>query len=745
MIDMDVLVRLHICKRLGDVDTWVAMGPERQQVRAMAGTAQINLEGPERLQRLEEEFHGLRESFREQRLVVEAMSRDFLRFTTWGVGRLGQLLDVSGKVNTAAEVMKKLFKVVNAARVKSLYSRILMTVVATLSTEAEYVAVVLKFNGFKISCWTIEFASPKQTALGEDYLNPFMAGSLPKTKWHFITAVSYKLILFGLTIVAAVNLTLLGFDQIMDFLNAHAIQYALVVNPTIYISCIKQFWASTTIKKVNVMVQLYALIDGKKVVITEDAIRQDLHLYDADGVWKFLIHTLVQCVSIMRTAWNEFSCSMASSVICLATCRKFNFSKYIFDSMAAEEREEVKVPNAPTPPSTTSAPSPLLQDPTPTPHATPPASPPQEQPTTTSESSMSLLNILMETRATLSNKVAELEQDKHTQALEILKLKKRAIDADEDITLVDVETQVDMDDELQGRINQDVSAATKDVSAAEPNVFDNEDVTMTMAQTLIKMKAEKAKLLDEQIAKMLHDEEVKKAAARDKQEKDDLERAQVLQKQYDDKEENIDWNAVAEKIKEKHLENIRKYQSLKRKPVSIAQARKNMIIYLKNMAGYKMEHFRGMNYDKVMYPIIDWEIQSEGSRTYWKIIRVVKEKFSSAVPNVDKEKALWVKLKRLFKPDADDVLWKLQRYMHYPITWKLYTNCGVHQVSSTTRRHDMFMLTEKYCPLSNGVMTLMLNAKLQVEEDSEMARDLVMKIFIEANKPKSKSLDTSFK
>nr|GEX23938.1 hypothetical protein [Tanacetum cinerariifolium] len=38
-------------------------------------------------------------------------------------------------------------------------------------------------------------------------------------------------------------------------------------------------------------------------------------------------------MSAKRTAWNEFSSSMASVVICLATGRKFNFSKYIFDSM----------------------------------------------------------------------------------------------------------------------------------------------------------------------------------------------------------------------------------------------------------------------------------------------------------------------------------------------------------------------------------------------------------------------------
>nr|GEX87586.1 hypothetical protein [Tanacetum cinerariifolium] len=103
---------------------------------------------------------------------------------------------------------------------------------------------------------------------------------------------------------------------------------------------------------------------------------------------------------------------------------------------------------------------------------------------------------------------------------------------------------------------------------------------------------------------------------------------------------------------------------------------------------------------------------------------LVKEKSGSAVPSVDKEKALWVELKRLFEPDVDDVLWRLQRYMHAPLTWKLYTDCGVHHVSST-RGHGIFMLTEKDYPLSNGVMILMLSGKLQVEEDNEMARDIV--------------------
>ncbi|GJY34961.1 hypothetical protein Tco_0419430 [Tanacetum coccineum] len=35
-----------------------------------------------------------------------------------------------------------------------------------------------------------------------------------------------------------------GFEQIVEFLNAHPIKYALTVNPTIYTSCIEQFWTT---------------------------------------------------------------------------------------------------------------------------------------------------------------------------------------------------------------------------------------------------------------------------------------------------------------------------------------------------------------------------------------------------------------------------------------------------------------------------------------------------------------------
>ncbi|GJS81440.1 hypothetical protein Tco_0747981 [Tanacetum coccineum] len=74
-----------------------------------------------------------------------------------------------------------------------------------------------------------------------------------------------------------------GFEQIMDFLNAHPIKYALTVNPTIYTACIEQFWATAKVKIVNREVQIQALVDKKKVIITETSVRSDLQLEDAEG------------------------------------------------------------------------------------------------------------------------------------------------------------------------------------------------------------------------------------------------------------------------------------------------------------------------------------------------------------------------------------------------------------------------------------------------------------------------------
>ncbi|GKC74552.1 hypothetical protein Tco_1120435 [Tanacetum coccineum] len=159
-----------------------------------------------------------------------------------------------------------------------------------------------------------------------------------------------------------------GFHQIIDFLTTSHIRYALTESPTIYVSLIEQFWQTASASTLeNGDMEITATIDGKVKVVSEASIRRHLKLEDSDGIstlptseifeqlalmgyvsnsdnltfqkghfspqWKFLIHTILHCLSSKKTAWEQFSSNIATAIICLATNRTFNFSKLIFDAM----------------------------------------------------------------------------------------------------------------------------------------------------------------------------------------------------------------------------------------------------------------------------------------------------------------------------------------------------------------------------------------------------------------------------
>nr|GEW48577.1 hypothetical protein [Tanacetum cinerariifolium] len=94
---------------------------------------------------------------------------------------------------------------------------------------------------------------------------------------------------------------------------------------------------------------------------------------------------------------------------------------------------------------------------------------------------------------------------------------------------------------------------------------------------------------------------------------------------------------VKRKAKEDHAVN--KYQAMKRKPQTEAQARKNMMMYLKNVAGFKMDYFKRMSYDDIR-PIFERyfdsnvallikskeQLEEEGSRALKRINETPAEK-----------------------------------------------------------------------------------------------------------------------
>nr|GEU97214.1 hypothetical protein [Tanacetum cinerariifolium] len=308
-----------------------------------------------------------------------------------------------------------------------------------------------------------------------------------------------------------------GFDQIVDFLNAHPIQYALMVNPTTYVLCIKQFWAFISIKKSNDVVKLQDLISRKKVIITEDTIRQALRLDDVDGIdclpneeiFAELARLRYEKPSTKLTFYKMISLPITKYTSPTLTQKVFANMKRIgkgflevetplFNAMLvqqqvqadpevqeAEDDNEVSVvPTLPSPtPATT--PPPPQQEPIPSPpqaESAQPSSPPQQQPNRTANISMTLLNQLMETCVTLTKQVANLEQDKFAQALKIVKLKQRVrrlenkrrtkhsglkrlkkgiakLDANEDVTLVDVDAEVEVNANIQGMLAESQAKA----------------------------------------------------------------------------------------------------------------------------------------------------------------------------------------------------------------------------------------------------------------------------------------------
>ncbi|GJT83027.1 putative ribonuclease H-like domain-containing protein [Tanacetum coccineum] len=89
------------------------------------------------------------------------------------------------------------------------------------------------------------------------------------------------------------------FHQIVDFLNASQIQYALIKNPKIYVSIIQQFWGTTTARTTDDgEVEITTSIDGQVKTITETYLRRHLKLsYISKGQLfssvEFFIHTIL--------------------------------------------------------------------------------------------------------------------------------------------------------------------------------------------------------------------------------------------------------------------------------------------------------------------------------------------------------------------------------------------------------------------------------------------------------------------
>nr|GFA48108.1 synaptobrevin, longin-like domain protein [Tanacetum cinerariifolium] len=173
------------------------------------------------------------------------------------------------------------------------------------------------------------------------------------------------------------------FHQIVDFVEASHIMYDLTFNPTVHVFHIRQFWSTARIKTTEEGTKILATVDGKLRTIFESSIRRNLKLNDEAGIrslpdaelfenlqlmgynilpnqkftfqkgkfsyqWKYLIHTIMQCLSPKSIGFNEFSSNIATALVCLATNRVYNFSKMIFVGMGEGSGTPTEFHHTPT-------------------------------------------------------------------------------------------------------------------------------------------------------------------------------------------------------------------------------------------------------------------------------------------------------------------------------------------------------------------------------------------------------------
>nr|GEW25218.1 hypothetical protein [Tanacetum cinerariifolium] len=527
------------------------------------------------------------------------------------------------------------------------------------------------------------------------------------------------------------------FHQIVDFVKASHLRYALTINPTIYISHIRQFWSTVRIETMDEGTKILATVDGKPRTISESSIRRNLKLRDEAGISSLPDAELFENLTLMGVNSPSFSGRTVP----------------LFPIMLVTMSEGSGTPTVP--------------------HHTPFPEAPQSPPHDLSSSihpHVSTTTIL----TVIPTETLHLRQ--YTIRARIGQSSAFPIIADEPTSPLGDDSQ-----EMASKITaQDLEIYSlkakikmledKDGECAEPS---GEDATIkgrsleTGEEAGIERSTDKGINDTEEMVNVLTSLDAASILTSGVQVSVPP-TAEVTTVSIPPAGEiptisvptgsgmvptasPIFTTATAatpysrRKGKEKMVES----ETPKKKKLQEQMDKQQREVYmsvLRSHAGWKTKHFKVPVKEvyvealQVKHQIIDLEIHTEGQRSYLKIIRLggsttsyqffvdmlkhfdredlnqlwvlVKETLNIRQDTSDKEKELWVELKRLYEPDVEYQLWtQTQALMHDPVKWRLYDSCGVHHVLS--KDQEIFMLVEREYPLRKGLAIVMISNKLQ--------------------------------
>ncbi|GJR63300.1 putative reverse transcriptase domain-containing protein [Tanacetum coccineum] len=531
-----------------------------------------------------------------------------------------------------------------------------------------------------------------------------------------------------------------SFHQIVDFLNASHIKYALIENPKIYISLIQQFWGTATARTTDDgEVEITDSIDGQVKTITEASLRRHLKLEDSYGI-----------TSLPNTEIFEQLALMGAVVPCIRPLPGYD--------------------------------SPLLR-----------------VYTLGSDDGSLQQNELMDLVTKLTNRVEVLENDMQQTKkvynsaltkliLRVKKLEKKVktnkarrrarivisededagedsskqgrkifeIDKDPTISLVQPEQDMEYDFDVSTAEGFTTVSVPVTTASATPEVS-------TAAANLVYIRRSVEKRKDKGKAIMKEDESLQEEFDRARQEQEVV--AEV------DQAHDIDWSDLV----------VLKYHALQNRSFSVAEVKKNMFMYLKIQGGYKQSHFKGISYEDIRpifervgdqnnafvpndseikkekleddaekeelrdsmdvvlrddiaidveslatkYPIVDWKthvLRENMRQDVLDLHKLVQERYDTTSPE-GYDMLLWGDLRILFEPNKEDEIWKNQHDYNL-ISWRLFDSCGIHMLLMHTGIAIHIMIEKKY-PLTQKMLSRMLSRRLEVDQESAMTFELL--------------------
>nr|GEX85414.1 putative ribonuclease H-like domain-containing protein [Tanacetum cinerariifolium] len=395
------------------------------------------------------------------------------------------------------------------------------------------------------------------------------------------------------------------------------------------------------------------------------------------------------------------------------------------DDVVAKDAAEPTLPS-PTPPPPQELPSTSQVTPTPppSPFAQPSSPPQQQQPSQPSHDaaiSKDLLNTLLETCTTLTKKVEALEQDKDVILEEVDAAKDVEVEKNADAQGRQEESQAQVYHIDQEHADKVLSMQDDEPELAELKEVVIRDPKETATPSTIVHSEPKSKDKGKCILV-----KVPKPLKRQTRIEQDEAYARELEAELNI---NINWDDVIEQVKRKGKKDnaVLRYQALKRKPQTEAQARKNIMVeelkkYLQIVPNDEDDVYTEATPLALKVPVVDYQIHTKDNKPYYKIIRpdgshllflsflsllrnfdredleilwqIVRERFASSKPKNFSDNFLLTTLKAMFKnPDVED---------------------------------QMILLVERRYPLTRFTLEQMLNnVRLEVEEESEMSLELL--------------------